>query len=163
MTEQEIRTILRRQREYFATGATLSWEFRAKQLGKLKASLQCHEIELNDALRHGADAVPVVFFDDGADAGDLGIERQVIAAGVTGYALVLHDARDTGELVLHIVQPLRHGRGTGQQHEGRGSQQFFLHIVLLGGRCRVGITGFAGGSRSFFSQVLPKVNRNFYY
>ena len=112
---------------------------------------------------HGADAVPVVFFDDGADAGDLGIERQVIAAGVTGHALVLHDARDTGELVLHIVQPLRHGRGTGQQHEGRGSQQFFLHIVLLGGRCRVGITGFAGGSRSFFSQVLPKVNRNFYY
>lgn len=51
MTEQEIRTILRRQREYFATGATLSWEFRAKQLGKLKASLQCHEIELNDALQ----------------------------------------------------------------------------------------------------------------
>ena len=51
MTEQEIRTILRRQREYFATGATLSREFRAKQLGKLKASLQCHETELNDALQ----------------------------------------------------------------------------------------------------------------
>ena len=51
MTEQEIRTILNRQREYFATGATLSREFRAKQLGKLKASLQCHETELNDALR----------------------------------------------------------------------------------------------------------------
>ena len=51
MTEQEIRTILSRQREYFATGATLSREFRAKQLGKLKASLQCHETELNDALR----------------------------------------------------------------------------------------------------------------
>ena len=32
-------------------GATLSREFRAKQLGKLKASLQCHETELNDALR----------------------------------------------------------------------------------------------------------------
>ena len=51
MTEQEIRTILRRQREYFATGATLSREFRAEQLGKLKASLQCHEAELNDALQ----------------------------------------------------------------------------------------------------------------
>lgn len=51
MTEQEIRTILRRQREYFATGATLSREFRAKQLGKLKASLQRHEAELNNALR----------------------------------------------------------------------------------------------------------------
>ena len=51
MTEQEIRTILRRQREYFATGATLSREFRAEQLGKLKASLQRHETELNDALR----------------------------------------------------------------------------------------------------------------
>ena len=51
MTEQEIRTILRRQREYFATGATLSRKFRAEQLGKLKASLQRHEEELNDALR----------------------------------------------------------------------------------------------------------------
>lgn len=51
MTEQEIRTILSRQREYFATGATLSREFRAKQLEKLKASLQRHETELNDALQ----------------------------------------------------------------------------------------------------------------
>ena len=51
MTEQEIRIILSRQREYFATGATLSREFRAKQLGKLKASLQRHETELNDALQ----------------------------------------------------------------------------------------------------------------
>ena len=81
----------------------------------------------------GTDAVPVILFDDAADAGDLGVERQVIAAGMAGHALVLHDARDTGELVLHIVQPLRRGGGTGQQHEGCGSQQFFLHIVLLGG------------------------------
>ena len=51
MTEQEIRTILSRQREYFATGATLSRKFRAEQLGKLKASLQRHETELNDALQ----------------------------------------------------------------------------------------------------------------
>lgn len=51
MTEQEIWTILSRQREYFATGATLSREFRAEQLGKLRASLQRHESELNDALR----------------------------------------------------------------------------------------------------------------
>ena len=112
---------------------------------------------------HGADAVPVVFFDDAADAGDLGIERQVIAAGVTGHALVLHDARDTGELVLHIVQPLRHGRGTGQQHEGRGSQQFFLHIVLLGGAMPGRHHGFCRWQQELFSQVLPEVNRNFYY
>lgn len=51
MTEQEIRTILSRQKEYFATGATISREFRAEQLGKLKASLQCHEEELNAALQ----------------------------------------------------------------------------------------------------------------
>ena len=50
MTEQEIRTILSRQREYFATGATLSRKFRSEQLGKLKTSLQRHEAELNDAL-----------------------------------------------------------------------------------------------------------------
>ena len=51
MTEQEIRRILSRQREYFATGATISREFRAEQLGKLKASLQRHEEELNVALQ----------------------------------------------------------------------------------------------------------------
>ena len=45
MTEQEIRTILSRQREYFATGATLSRKFRAEQLGKLKASLQRHALQ----------------------------------------------------------------------------------------------------------------------
>ena len=41
MTEQEIRTILN----------TLSRKFRAEQLGKLKASLQRHEEELNAALQ----------------------------------------------------------------------------------------------------------------
>ena len=51
MTEQEIRTILSRQREYFATGATLSREFRAAQLAKMKAWIQQHEAEWNDALR----------------------------------------------------------------------------------------------------------------
>ena len=55
MTEQEIRTILSRQREYFATGATLSREFRAKQLGKLKTSLQCQELPVSVTLWHRAD------------------------------------------------------------------------------------------------------------
>ena len=51
MTGQEIRTILSRQRECFATGATLPRKFRAEQLGKLQDSLQHHEAELNDALQ----------------------------------------------------------------------------------------------------------------
>lgn len=51
MTEREMQLILKKQREYFATGTTLSREFRAEQLGKLKASLQHHEAELNDALQ----------------------------------------------------------------------------------------------------------------
>ena len=51
MTEQEIRTILSRQREYFATGATLSREFRADQMEKLKNSIRHHDAELNGALQ----------------------------------------------------------------------------------------------------------------
>lgn len=47
MTEQEIKTILNRQREYFTTGATLSERFRREQLGKLKTSLQRHEADLD--------------------------------------------------------------------------------------------------------------------
>ena len=51
MTEQEIKTILNRQREYFTTGATLSERFRREQLGKLKTSLQRHEADLDLALQ----------------------------------------------------------------------------------------------------------------
>ena len=51
MTEQEIKTILNKQREYFTAGATLSERFRLKQLGKLKTSLQQHEADLDLALQ----------------------------------------------------------------------------------------------------------------
>ena len=51
MTEQEIKTILNRQREYFTTGATLSERFRREQLGKLKTFLQRHEADLDLALQ----------------------------------------------------------------------------------------------------------------
>lgn len=51
MTEQEIKTILNRQREYFTTGATLPASFRLEQLGKLKISLQQHEADLDLALQ----------------------------------------------------------------------------------------------------------------
>ena len=51
MTEQEIKTILNKQREYFTSGATLSEHFRREQLEKLKASLQRHEADLNLALQ----------------------------------------------------------------------------------------------------------------
>ena len=43
MTEMEIQTILKRQREYFAAGHTLPAEARIAALQKLKASLQRHE------------------------------------------------------------------------------------------------------------------------
>lgn len=51
MTEQEIKTILNKQREYFTSGATLSERFRREQLEKLKTSLQQHEADLNLALQ----------------------------------------------------------------------------------------------------------------
>ena len=51
MTEMEIQTILKRQREYFAAGHTLPAEARIVALQKLKASLQRHEEDLARALK----------------------------------------------------------------------------------------------------------------
>lgn len=51
MTELEIQTILKRQREYFAAGHTLSAEARLAALKKLKAALQSHEADLARALQ----------------------------------------------------------------------------------------------------------------
>ena len=51
MTEMEIQTILKRQREYFAAGHTLPAEARIAALQKLKASLQRHEEDLARALK----------------------------------------------------------------------------------------------------------------
>ena len=51
MTEQEIQSILKRQREYFAAGHTLPAEARIAALKKLKASLQNHEADLARALK----------------------------------------------------------------------------------------------------------------
>ncbi len=51
MTEQEIKTILKKQREYFTTGVTLPEKFRREQLEKLKNSLRQHEEELDHALQ----------------------------------------------------------------------------------------------------------------
>lgn len=51
MTELEIQSILKRQREYFAAGHTLPAEARIAALKKLKASLQNHEADLARALK----------------------------------------------------------------------------------------------------------------
>lgn len=51
MTAQEMQIILKRQKGYFATGATFPRKFRAEQLDKLKISIQHHEEDLNDALK----------------------------------------------------------------------------------------------------------------
>lgn len=50
MTEKEIQGILKRQREYFAAGHTLSAEARLAALRKLKTALQRHEADLAKAL-----------------------------------------------------------------------------------------------------------------
>ena len=40
MTQEAIREIIRRQREFFYTGATLNIDFRIEALKKLQASIQ---------------------------------------------------------------------------------------------------------------------------
>ncbi|MCB7317247.1 aldehyde dehydrogenase [Lacrimispora sp. 210928-DFI.3.58] len=50
MTEQEIKQIIDRQREYFRTGATLSIEFRIRALERLKAGILHYEEEITEAI-----------------------------------------------------------------------------------------------------------------
>ena len=51
MNEQEIKEIVKHQREYFATGATLDVNFRIASLKKLKACIQAHEADIGEAIR----------------------------------------------------------------------------------------------------------------
>ena len=51
MTEKEIQSILKRQREYFAAGHTLPYEARRAALTRLKDALQRYEAELARALQ----------------------------------------------------------------------------------------------------------------
>ena len=51
MTEQEIQSILTKQRDFFAAGATQSYSFRMEALSRLKEGLLRHEDRLSDALK----------------------------------------------------------------------------------------------------------------
>ena len=51
MTEQEIQSVLTKQRDFFASGATLSYPFRAETLARLKRALTAHEDKLHAALK----------------------------------------------------------------------------------------------------------------
>lgn len=51
MNEQEIRTIVEKQRRYFLSGATLDVEGRIHALTKLKACVERHEAEIGAALK----------------------------------------------------------------------------------------------------------------
>ena len=50
MTETEIQEILKKQKEYFASGATLSVKVRIDALKKIHAYIKAHEKEITDAL-----------------------------------------------------------------------------------------------------------------
>ena len=51
MTQEAIREIIRRQREFFYTGATLNIDFRIEALKKLQASIQSHQEQIDAALK----------------------------------------------------------------------------------------------------------------
>ena len=51
MTNQEIQSLLDRQRKFFRSGATIPVSFRIAQLKKLYATVKKYEIEVNDALQ----------------------------------------------------------------------------------------------------------------
>ena len=51
MTQEAIQDIIRRQREFFYTGATLNIDFRIEALKKLQASIQAHQEQIDAALK----------------------------------------------------------------------------------------------------------------
>ena len=51
MTNQEIQSLLEKQRAYYRSGATIPVKFRIEQLGKLYAAVKKYQNEINDALR----------------------------------------------------------------------------------------------------------------
>ncbi|MBQ7300548.1 MAG: aldehyde dehydrogenase [Clostridia bacterium] len=50
MTNEEIQSLLDRQRTYYRSGVTLPVKFRVEQLRRLYASVKAHQDEINDAL-----------------------------------------------------------------------------------------------------------------
>lgn len=51
MTGQEIQTLLKKQRAYYRSGATIPVRFRIEQLKKLYQAVKEHQAEINDALK----------------------------------------------------------------------------------------------------------------
>ena len=51
MTQNEIRSLLERQREFYRSGATVPVKFRLQQLKKLYAAVRKYEKDINEALR----------------------------------------------------------------------------------------------------------------
>ncbi len=51
MTEKQIREIVKKQRKYFSSGATLNVEARLNAISRLKACIRKHEQEINEALK----------------------------------------------------------------------------------------------------------------
>ena len=51
MTQEAIQEIIRKQRNYFYTGATLNIDFRSTALKKLQTSIQSHQEQINAALK----------------------------------------------------------------------------------------------------------------
>ena len=51
MTNQEIQSVLEKQRAYYRSGATIPVKFRVEQLKKLYEAVKKHQTEINDALK----------------------------------------------------------------------------------------------------------------
>lgn len=51
MTSEQIQEIVKKQKEFFSTGATLSVAYRIEALGKLRASMERHKAEVLEALK----------------------------------------------------------------------------------------------------------------
>ena len=51
MTNQEIQSLLEKQRVYYRSGVTIPVKFRIEQLKKLYAAVQKYQKEINEALR----------------------------------------------------------------------------------------------------------------
>lgn len=51
MTQESIQELIRKQREYFYTDATLDVNFRINSLKKIQTAIQTHQEQINAALK----------------------------------------------------------------------------------------------------------------
>ena len=106
MTQEAIQEIIRKQRNYFYTSATLNIDFRITALKKLQTSIQSHQEQINAALKSeyviGKYGVDCVAYDTGLEVEALNGAPGIYSARYAGGEG--HDSEANMKKLLHEME-----------------------------------------------------------